>query len=404
MPSPTDFLAAAQRHAPRLVDIRRTLHANPELAFEEHETSALVQRVLGELNIPFRSGVAQTGVVGRLRGGRAAEGSRTVGLRGDMDALPIHEETGLPFASRNPGKMHACGHDAHTAMTLGAAMILAEMRESLPGTVAFLHQPSEEKLPGGASVMIADGALDEPKVDMIFGQHVAPYVPAGALGFCSGSMMASADEIYITVRGRGGHAAMPHLAIDPVVAACEVVLSLQRIISRTLDPFKPGVLTIGKIEGGSATNIIPDEVKLEGTLRAMDEEWRRATHARIEETISGICSATGTEYELDIRLGYPALYNDPWATSFAEEQARALIGDAAVFTAPPMMGAEDFAYYLEKVPGTFWWIGAGTAEQGCAGGLHNPKFTIDESILPVGAATMAWVAWQALESGMEQGA
>lgn len=396
MLTPDRFLDAARRKADRLVEIRRTLHANPELAFEEFETSSLVQNVMAELGLEMRTGVATTGVVGLLRGGRAGDGSPCVALRGDMDALPIHEETGLPFASRNPGKMHACGHDSHTTMALGAAMVLAEMRDELPGSVKFLLQPSEEKLPGGASVMIAEGALENPKVDAIFGQHVAPRVAAGAAGFFPGLMMASADEIYITIHGSGGHAAMPHLATDPITTACQIVVALQTIVSRTLDPFKPGVLTIGKIQGGSATNIIPEEVKLEGTLRAMDEEWREASHRRIEETIRGICEASGCRYDLFINRGYPALENDPWATSFAQSAAREMLGDAAVFDSPPMMGAEDFAYYLQNVPGTFWWIGAGTEEQGCVAGLHNPKFTIDESILPVGSALMAWVAYRYL--------
>jgi len=393
---PADFLEAATRRAGRLVELRRTLHANPELAFEEYETSALVQSVLGELDIEMRTGVAKTGVVGLLRGGKAGEGSRCVALRGDMDALPIHEETGLAFASRNPGKMHACGHDSHTTMALGAAMILAELRDELPGNVKFLLQPSEEKLPGGASVMIADGAMENPTVDMVLGQHVAPMVPAGAVGFYPGIMMASADEIYITIRGKGAHGAMPQLGVDPVLTACEVVVALQKVISRSLDPLRPGVLTIGKIEGGSATNIIPEEVKLEGTIRAMDEEWRRKAHTMIEDIVKGVCLGSGAEYDLDIRLGYPALSNDPWATQFAKESAQEMLGAHAVFDAPPMMGAEDFAYYLEKTPGTFWWIGAGTREQGCGGGLHNPKFTIDESILPVGSALMAWMAYRYL--------
>lgn len=394
--TPNDFIAAARRRAVRLVELRRTIHANPELAFEEYETSALVRRVLEELNIETRANVAKTGVVGLLRGGRAGDDARCVALRGDMDALPIHEETGLPFASRNAGRMHACGHDSHTTMALGAAMILSELRDELPGNVKFLLQPSEEKLPGGASVMIAEGALENPKVDAIFGQHVAPMVPAGAVGFYPGTMMASADEIYITIKGRSGHAAMPQLSVDPVLAACELVTALQKVVSRTLDPFSPGVLTIGKIQGGSATNIIPEEVKIEGTLRAMDEEWRRSAHRKIEDIIKGVCLGSGTEYDLRIELGYPALQNDPWATRFAQEAARGMLGDQAVFDAPPMMGAEDFAYYLEKIPGTFWWIGAGTAEQGCVAGLHNPRFTIDEQILPVGSALMAWVAYSYL--------
>jgi amidohydrolase/hippurate hydrolase len=398
MYTPNDFLAAARRRTDRLVEIRRTLHANPELAFEEHETSALVQSVLGELDIEMRTNVAKTGVVGLLRGGKANGSSKCVALRGDMDALPIHEETGLEFASRNAGKMHACGHDSHTAMALGAAMILSEMREELAGTVKFLLQPSEEKLPGGAKFMIEEGALENPHVDAIFGQHVAPKVPAGEVGFYPGTMLASADEIYITIKGRSGHAAMPHTSIDPIVAACELVVALQKVISRTIDPFRPGVLTIGKIEGGSATNIIPEQVKLEGTLRAMDEEWRRATHRKIEEIIQGVCLANGTEYDLDIRLGYPALENDPWATGIARAAALELLGESGVFTAAPMMGAEDFAYYLQKIPGSFWWIGAGTEEQGCIAGLHNCRFTIDESILPLGSALMAWVAYRYLNS------
>jgi amidohydrolase len=392
--SPQDFLAAARRHADRLVELRRTIHANPELAFEEYETSALVQRVLDEIGVDYRNGVATTGVVATLRGGAAHEDSKTVALRGDMDALPIHEETGLAFASRNAGKMHACGHDSHTTMALGAAMILAEFRDQIPGTVKFLLQPSEEKLPGGAPFMIADGALDG--VDMIFGQHVLPRTPAGHIGLYPGMMMASADEIYITIRGRSGHGAMPHQTVDPILTACELVTSLQKVVSRTIDPFEPGVLTIGKIEGGSATNIIPEKVELQGTLRAMNEEWRFATHERIEQIVRGVCTASGAEYDLEIRRGYPALENDPWATEIARRAARELLGDGEVFTPDRMMGAEDFAYYLQKIPGSFWWIGAGDDNPGSNANLHNCCFTIDESILPIGSAVLAWVGYQAL--------
>ena len=391
-----DFLAAAQRRNDRLIELRRTIHANPELAFEEYETSALVQRVLDELGVEYRSGVAKTGVVGTLRGGAATSDSKTVALRGDMDCLPIHEETGLEFASKNPGRMHACGHDSHTTMALGAAMVLSEFKDHLPGTVKFLLQPSEEKLPGGAPFMIEDGALDG--VDIIFGQHVLPRTPAGHIGLYPGLMMASADEIYITIKGRSGHGAMPHQTVDPILTASELVVSLQKVVSRTIDPFEPGVLTIGKIEGGSATNIIPESVKLEGTLRAMNEEWRYATHKRIEEIVRGVCMTSGAEYELDIRLGYPALENDPWATELAKRAAAELVGNDTVFTPDRMMGAEDFAYYLQKIPGTFWWIGAGNDNVGCNANLHNCRFTIDERILPIGSAVMAWVAYRALAS------
>lgn len=394
--TPQDFLAAAHRRNDRLIELRRTIHANPELAFEEFETSALVQRVLDELGVEYRSGVAKTGVVATMRGGMASSDSKTVALRGDMDCLPIHEETGLDFASRNPGRMHACGHDSHTTMALGAAMVLAEFREHISGTVKFLLQPSEEKLPGGAPFMIEDGALDG--VDMIFGQHVLPRTPAGHIGLYAGMMMASADELYITIKGRSGHGAMPHQTVDPILCAAELIVSLQKIVSRTIDPFEPGVLTIGKIEGGSATNIIPDTVKLEGTLRAMNEEWRDATHKRIEDIVRGVCIASGAEYELEIRRGYPALENDPWATRIAEQAARELLGSDNVFTPERMMGAEDFAYYLQKIPGTFWWIGAGNDTVGCNANLHNNRFTIDEKILPIGSAMLAWAAYVALSS------
>lgn len=389
------FLEAARKRYDTLVELRRTIHANPELAFQEHETSALAKSVLEKLGIETRT-LAQTGVLGTLRG----KGDRCVALRADMDALPIHEETGLPFASRNPGKMHACGHDAHTTMALGAAMILAEIREDLPGTVKFLMQPSEELLPGGAPSMIADGALVNPQVEAIFGQHVLPLQSVGQIGMRSGMMMASTDELYITVKGKSGHAAIPHTAVDPILTAAEIITSIQKLVSRKLSPFEHGVVTIAKIEGGHTTNVIPDEVKMEGTMRAMNEEWRAETKKRLEEIIRGVCLANGADYELKIRAGYPALYNHHATTEFAEHSARELLNPEDVFIAEPMMVAEDFAYYLQNVPGVFWWIGAGTPEQGCApnAGLHNSRFTINEDVLPTGAAMMAWTAWKFLHS------
>ena len=356
----SQFLQRATELQSRLIEIRRTIHANPELAFEEHETSALAKQTLDELGIET-SRVARTGVIGTLRG--KSDGA-CVALRADMDALPIHEETGLPFASKKPGLMHACGHDAHTTMALGAAMILSTIRDEIQGTIKFLMQPSEELLPGGAPSMIADGALNDPAVDVIFGQHVLPLQEAGQLGFFSGSMMASTDELYITIKGKSGHAAIPQDAIDPILTAAEVITSLQKIVSRTLDPFEKGVVTISKVEGGHTTNVIPDMVQMEGTMRAMNEDWRKETHQRIETIVRNVCEANGATFELEIRQGYPALWNDPSTTQFARVEAEHLIGEQNVFTAKPMMGAEDFAYYLQQVPGTFWWIGAGTPEQG----------------------------------------
>ncbi|MBL0331411.1 MAG: amidohydrolase [Chlorobiota bacterium] len=396
MLDPIKFIDAANKIEGKLIEIRRTLHANPELAFEEYETSKLAAKSLSEVDIEFISGIAKTGVIGTLKGGLSNENSKCVALRGDMDALPIQELTGLPFQSKNPGKMHACGHDSHTTMLIGAAIILSEFREELSGTVKFIFQPSEELLPGGAGVMMKEGALNG--VDAIFGQHVAPFVPAGKLGFYPGMMLASADEIYITIKGKSGHAAMPHTSIDPIITACEVVVALQKIISRTINPFKPGVLTIGKIEGGSATNIIPDEVKLCGTLRAMDEVWRTNTHKRIEDIIKGVCDGNGASYDLEIRLGYPALNNNIESTKFVKSVALEIFGNENVFDAEPMMGAEDFAFYLQAIPGSFWWIGAGTQEEGCIAGLHNSKFDINESILTKGSAMMAYSAYKFLQS------
>jgi amidohydrolase len=391
MLTPERFLERARELHETMRELRRAIHRRPELAFQEFETSALVARTLDGIGVPSRS-IAGTGRIGRIDGGRPG---KCVAIRADMDALPIHEETGLPFASENPGVMHACGHDAHTAMALGAAMILNEHREEIPGTISLLMQPSEELLPGGATVVIAEGGLLDPPADAIIGQHVLPLQRSGTLGFLPGMMMASTDELYITVHGVGGHAAMPHKAIDPIVTAAEIVTALQKVCSRHLSPFEHGVLTISMIRGGHTTNVIPDTVEMQGTLRAMSEEWRATAHGLIREIVDGVCRGNGARAELEIRRGYPALRNDPDTTMRARAAAESLIGGTNVFTAAPMMAAEDFAYYLKEIPGVFWWLGAGTEAEGCVAGLHNARFTIDEEILPVGAAMLAWgaTAW-----------
>ncbi len=388
------ILEIADRIAPHLVDLRRRIHRRPELAFEEVETSALVREELDKIGLPHRT-IARTGVVADL-GDRST--GECVALRADMDALPIQEETGLPFASEIPGKMHACGHDAHTSMALGAAMILAELRDEVPGHVRFLFQPSEELLPGGAPSMIREGALDSPRVKAILGQHVMPLTASGTVGFCAGPMMASADELYITIVGKSGHAAMPQNAVDPILTAAEMVLSLQKIVSRRLDPFSQGVLSITAFNGGDSTNVIPDEVFLKGTLRCMDDLWRESAHAMIEKSVLAIAEANGCRAVVDIRKGYPPLVTDQAVTESVETNTQALIGRERTFKAEPLMVAEDFSYYLEEVPGTFWWLGAGEPAEGCVAGLHNATFTIDESILPIGAALLAWNAVQLLQS------
>ena len=376
-----------------LVSLRRQIHRRPELAFEEHETSALVVHELEKIGLEPRS-IARTGVVAEI-GNHGADSC--VALRADMDALPIQEETGLEFASEIPGKMHACGHDAHTAMAIGAAKILAELRDEIPGLVRFLFQPSEELLPGGAPLMIREGALDSPRVAAIFGQHVMPLQRSGTFGFCRGGMMASADELYWTITGKSGHAAMPQNAIDPIPVAAEIVGALQKVVSRRLDPFSRGVLSITAINGGDSTNVIPDSVSMKGTLRTMDNDWREEAHAMIERTVAALAEAGGCTTEIEIRRGYPPLVTDIPVTDRSEGYAAELVGASNTFGADPLMVAEDFSYYLEEVPGTFWWIGAGEPAQGCIAGLHNATFTIDEKILTTGAAMLAWNALRFLQ-------
>ncbi|HYM19420.1 MAG TPA: amidohydrolase [Candidatus Kapabacteria bacterium] len=380
----------ADKYYPRIVEMRRAIHSNPELAFEEFETSKLVAETLRGLGVEVETGVAKTGVVGHLRGA----GKKVVALRSDMDALPITEATGLAFASKNDGKMHACGHDAHTAIGLGAAMILSELKKELKGEVRFLFQPSEERNPGGASYMIDAGALNG--VDEIYGLHVIAQHDAGTVGFCEGEMMASADELYITIKGKSGHGARPQFAIDPIVTASQVVLALQTLISRNLDPFAQGVITIGSIHGGFAPNIIPEEVKLVGTLRSMTREWRDYAHKRIVEIVEGICKAAGAHCDIIIDKGYPVLKNDASKTQFAETAARELFGSDHVFKAERLMGAEDFAYYLEKVPGTFYRLGIRNTKENITADIHNDHFNIDESALKTGAAMQALLAIKAL--------
>lgn len=367
---------------------------HPELAYEEVATGRLIASELLRLGIKVKRGVGKTGLVGILRG---TGNSGVVGLRADMDGLPITEETGLSFASRNKGVMHACGHDSHMAMLLGAARILSSVRTEIPGTVKFIFQPSEEKNPGGAPAMIRDGALRNPRVDAIFGQHITTDLPMGKLGFRPGPLMASADEIYITVFGRGGHGAKPHNAIDPIVISAQMIIELQTVISRMKDPLEPSVLTIGSIHGGTATNIIPDSVKLSGTLRTMNESWRKKALSLIEKTAVECARGLGGSCKVTVSRGYPVLVNSERETSLAFETAASVFGKSAAKIAPPQMGAEDFAYFLRKVPGSFWWIGAANRKIGATASIHSSRFVIDEQALVYGAAQLAAVAIEFLK-------
>jgi len=387
---------------PEVVRLRRTIHAHPELAFEEYETARLVVETLRPLGVEIQTGIAQTGVVATLRG---AMPGRTVLLRADMDALPIHEENDLDFRSRHAGKMHACGHDAHTASLLGTAMILARLRDQLRGQVRLVFQPSEEKLPGGAQAMIREGVLEAangvPAPEVVFAQHVHPDLPVGMIGVRSGMYMASADELYITVRAEGGHAAAPHrLQADGVLVAAHIIVALQAIISRHAPPDVPSVLSIGRVLAEGATNVLPGTVRLEGTFRAMDEDWRFRAHALIRRIVKHTAQAHGAEADIEIVVGYPALYNHDGPTALVREAARAYVGPDRVVELEPWFASEDFAYFLRERPGCFYRIGTGNPEKGITSGLHTPRFTIDEEALRIAPGFMAYLTWRYLESAL----
>lgn len=382
------IIAISKKYEKEIIHLRRKIHENPELSFEEFQTSKLIYEKLKKLKLDNVSKIGGTGVTGLIKN----EGKCVV-LRSDLDALPINEKTGLSYSSKAEGKMHACGHDAHTAMLYGAALILSEIRKELKGSVKFIFQPAEEKNPGGASVLIKEGVLNNPKVDVIFGQHISPNNPSGSFRFYPGVMMASQDELYITIIGKGGHGAKPHNAIDPIVIASQFIIALQTIVSRNTNPYDPLVITIGKIEGGTATNIIPNEVKLAGTIRTLNERLRKKSLKLIENILKGITSSAGAKFKFEISPGYPELINDKKQTTFAKDTAIEFTGKKNVFNAEPMMGAEDFAYYLKKIPGSFYWLGVGNTTE-----LHTPTINLEESALVKGAGFMAYLAWKWLKS------
>ncbi|WP_276497788.1 M20 metallopeptidase family protein [Pontibacter litorisediminis] len=384
----------AQAYAPDTVQVRRHIHANPELSFEEHHTAAYVRRVLEGYGIEAES-MAGTGLVALIKGRNPEK--KTIALRADMDALPITEANEVAYKSRNEGVMHACGHDVHTASVLGTARILQELRGEFEGTVKLVFQPGEEKFPGGASLMIKEGVLQNPAPESIVGQHVFPLLPAGKVGFKSGMYMASADEIYITVKGKGGHAALPEMNVDPVLISAHLIVALQQIVSRHASPKVPTVLSFGKVEAKGATNVIPNEVKLEGTFRTMNEAWRREAHQKIKKLAEGLCESMGGSCDIDIKFGYPFLQNDPQVTGIARAAAEAYLGAENVVELDLWMGAEDFAYYTQQVSACFYRLGTRNEARGITSGVHTPTFDIDEAALETGIGLMAWVALQELE-------
>lgn len=382
----------AKNYAGEFIEIRHQIHANPELSYQEFETSAFVQKKLTEYGIPFEV-KAVTGVVGLIKGKNPDK--KVVALRADMDALPITEENDVPYKSKNPGVMHACGHDVHTTCLLGAAKILNELKDEWEGTVKLIFQPGEEKNPGGASILIKEGVLENPKPSCIFALHVHPGVEAGRLSFRGGMIMASADEIYITIKAKGGHAAAPQFTADTILIASHLVVSLQQIVSRNNNPFNPSVLSITSFQGGSTTNVIPSEVKLKGTFRAMNEEWRFKAHELIKKQTIELVAAMGAEASIHIDVGYPFVLNDETLNAFAREKGEGYIGAENVETTELRMGAEDFAYYSHQIPGCFFRIGAGNKTKGITSGVHTPTFNIDESMIEMGIGFMAYLGAEA---------
>ncbi len=377
----------AQQYQQEFIEVRHHLHAHPELSYQEFETSKFVQQKLAQFNIPFTVKAA-TGVVGLIKGKKPD--SRVIALRADMDALQIQEENEVPYKSINEGVMHACGHDVHTTCLLGASKILQQLKDEWEGTVKLIFQPGEEKNPGGASLMIKDGALENPKPQGIFGMHVHPGLKLGKLSFRKGRVMASADEIYITIKSKGGHAAAPHLTADTILIASHLIVSLQQIISRNNNPISPSVLSICSIQGGHTTNVIPSEVKLKGTFRAMDEKWRYKAHELIKKQTVELVAAMGAEADVLIDVGYPFVDNDPALTEAAWQLANEFWGKENVEETELRMGAEDFGYYTHVVPGCFYRLGVRNEEEGIIHNVHTPKFNIDERAIANGMEMMAW--------------
>jgi amidohydrolase len=373
------------------ISLRRHLHQHPELSFQEVETGHWVADQLAALGIEHQHGIAENGVVGIIRGNKSSD--KVVALRADMDALPIQEENDKPYKSQRDGIMHACGHDAHTASLLVTARLLQEMRDEFGGTVKLIFQPAEEKIPGGASIMIKEGVLENPDPICIFGQHVHPPLEAGKIGMKPGIYMASADEIYVTVKGKGGHGATPNRCIDPVLIASHIIIALQQIVSRNADPTLPSVLTFGKINSkGGATNIIPDEVYLEGTFRTLDESWREEAHQRMIKMAQSIAEGMGGSCDFRIDRGYPVLFNDEKLTAKAWLYAIEYLGKENVVELPLRMTAEDFAYYSQHIPACFYRLGTGNAAKKTTSALHTSTFDIDEDSLALSTGLMAWMA------------
>ena len=378
----------------QVIAYRRHLHANPELSYQEFNTAKFVADTLTSFGLKPELGIAKTGVVVLIEGKNPSK--RIVALRADMDALPIQEMNQVSYTSTVPGVMHACGHDVHTSSLLGTVRILNEIKDEIEGSIKIIFQPGEEKNPGGASIMIAEGVLKNPAPTSIIGQHVMPLIPAGKIGFREGKYMASSDEIYLRVIGKGGHGAAPELTIDPVVIAAHIIIALQQVISRNASPKQPTVLTFGKVIADGATNIIPDEVKIAGTFRSLNEEWRESGLKKIRKMSESIADGMGGKCEVTISRGYPCLENNPELTRRIKAAAEQYVGKENVLDIDLTLGSEDFAYYSHVIPASFYRLGTRNEAKGITSYVHTPTFDIDEEALKIGPGLMAWMAIQEL--------
>lgn len=383
---------ASQIHQ-QVVGYRQHIHSNPELSFHEVQTSAFVKSKLDEWGIPYTE-MANTGVVGLINGEHPSD--QVIALRADMDALPIQEANDKPYASKNPGVMHACGHDVHTSSLLGTAYILNSLKSDFGGTIKLVFQPAEELLPGGASIMIKEGVLENPKPHAMVGQHVMPLIETGKVGFRSGIYMASTDELYVTVTGKGGHGAQPHQNIDPVLISAHIIVALQQIVSRNADPRLPSVLSFGKVQANGATNIIPNEVKIEGTFRTLNEEWRNEAHRLMKKMAEGIAESMGGSCDFNIMKGYPFLINEEKLTQNVIAIAQDYLGAENVIDLDIWMAAEDFAYYSQVIDSCFYRLGTGNAAKNTTYSVHTPNFDIDEDALKTSTGLMAYIALKQL--------
>ncbi|MFP4061026.1 MAG: M20 family metallopeptidase [Bacteroidales bacterium] len=379
------------------ISIRRHLHMYPELSFREFETSAYILGRLKEYGIPFQKGFVKTGIIGIIEG-RKGNGEKTVALRADMDGLPIREQNYVPYKSKNDGVMHACGHDAHTACLLTAGRILNDLKDHIEGRILLIFQPGEEKLPGGAKLMIEEGIFKDYKPDLVIGQHVLPQLETGKVGFREGKYMASTDEIYMHVFGRGGHGALPQDNIDPILTASHIIIALQQIISRNADPLMPSVLSFGKFLAEGATNVIPNKAYIEGTFRTFNEKWRKEAHGKMKKMAESIAGGMGARCEFNVVNGYPFVNNDPKVTKQAGYFAEEFLGTGRVEELDMRMTSEDFAYFSQKFPSTFYRLGTGNHKKGSLSPLHSSTFDIDEDALLIGSSVLAWLGYSFLKS------